>query len=108
MELHAALIAIVPASFDPASPGQPLEHVANGRPLHSQAQRELRGVQAGILADACQRTVHRDGRIGHALELAIQGPHAIDQRTRGEQRVSLEDAAGRAAGRLALGQSAPT
>ena len=79
MDLHASLIALMPAPFDPTSRGKSFQHVAHRRSLHSKANGQLRGGNPGFLTDTCQRAMHRNGRIGHALELSIERAHAIDE-----------------------------
>jgi hypothetical protein len=49
--------------------------------------------------------MHRDGRVGHALELAIQSAHAIDKRTRRKQSVAFENTSSRETGCVARNAS---
>jgi hypothetical protein len=82
MNLDASLIASMPASLDPAARDKSFQYVAYRGPLHSQACSQARGGNSRLFSDARKGAMHRNGRIGHALELAIQRAHAIDQRAR--------------------------
>jgi len=79
MDLHAALIAFIPPTLDPSTCDQPLQHVAHRGALHSESRGQMRSGDSRIFADTCQRTVHRNRCIGHALELSIERTHAIDE-----------------------------
>jgi hypothetical protein len=92
MDLYAALIALVPATLDPASRHESFQDVAYGRPLHPETCSQSRSGNSWLLADARERAMHRNGCVSHALELAVQGAHAIDECARGQQRLALYDA----------------
>jgi hypothetical protein len=90
MDLYAPLIPVMSATFDPPARGESFQHVTDRGALHSEAYRQPRGGNSRLVTDARQRAMHCDWRIGHALELAIQRPHAVDERTRGQQRTALD------------------
>ena len=98
MNLNAALIAFMPAALDPAARGEPFQHVAYRGPLHSETCSEARSGNAWLFTNTRKRAMHRNGRVGHALEFAIKRAHAIDQRARREQRIAFERATGCEAG----------
>jgi hypothetical protein len=56
--------------------------VAYRGPLHTEARGEPGSGDARLLADARKNAMHRNGRFGHALELAIKRAHAVDERAR--------------------------
>ena len=101
MDLHASLIPFMPAPLDPAARDESFQHVAYRGSLHSKARGQPRGGNSRLFTDARQRAMHRNGRIGHALELAIERAHAIDERARRQQRVAFEGASAGEAGRAA-------
>jgi hypothetical protein len=82
VDLHASLISFVPAPLDPTACHKSLQHVAHRGSLHSKASGQPRGGDAGIFTNTGQRAVHRNRGFGHALELAIERAHAIDERAR--------------------------
>ena len=82
MDLHASLIPFMPAPLDPTARDESFQHVAYRGSLHSKACGQTRGGNPWLFTDARQCAMHRNGRIGHALELAIEGAHAIDERAR--------------------------
>jgi hypothetical protein len=90
MDLYAALVPIMPAPLDPAARGESFQHVAYRGPLHSEARGQPRSRNPRLLADARQRAMRRNGRVGHPLELAIQRAHAIDERARRQQCITFE------------------
>ena len=71
MDLYAALIALVPATLDPASRHESFQDVAYGRPLHPETCSQSRSGNSWLLADARERAMHRNGCVSHALELAV-------------------------------------
>ena len=92
MDLHASLIPFMPAPLDPAARDEAFQHVAHRRSLHSKACGQPRRRNPRFFTDARQRAMHRDWRIGHAFEFAIERAHAIDQRARRQQRIAFEGA----------------
>ena len=90
VDLHAALIPFVPATLDPTARGETFQHVTYRGALHSQACGQPRGGNPRFFADACQRAMHRNGRVGRTFELAIKRSHAIDERARRQQRIAFE------------------
>ena len=82
MNLNASLIPLMPASLDPAARDKPLQNVAYRGPLHSETCGEPRSGNTRLLTDTRKSAMRRNGRIGHSLELAVQGAHAIDERAR--------------------------
>jgi hypothetical protein len=93
MDLHASLVPVVAASLDPAPRDEALQHMTDGGALHAKPRGQARGRNSGLFADAHQGAVHRDRRFGHALELAIERAHAIDEGARRQERVALEGTA---------------
>jgi hypothetical protein len=94
MDLHASLIPVMPPPLDPTARGESFQHVADRGPLHSKASGQARGRNSRLFTDARQCAMHGDGRIGHALELAIERAHAIDERARRQQRIAFEGTSG--------------
>jgi len=82
MELHASLISFMPAPLDPSTRGESFQDVAYRGSLHSKACGQARRRNSRLFTDARQRAVHRNGRIGHALQLAIERAHPINERAR--------------------------
>jgi hypothetical protein len=82
MNLNTSLIALMPSPFDPAACDKSLQYVTYRGPLHAETCGESRSGNARLLTDARESAMHRDGRVGHALELAIKRAHAIDERAR--------------------------
>jgi hypothetical protein len=82
MNLDTSLIALMPSPLDPAACDKSFQYVARRGPLHAEACGEPRSGNARLLTDARKSAMHRNGRIGHALELAIKRAHAVDERAR--------------------------
>jgi hypothetical protein len=98
MNLHTSLIALMPSPLDPTACDKSFQDVARRRPLHSEACGESRSGNTRLFTDARKSAMHRDGRVGHAFELAIQRTHAVDERARRQQRIAFERAAARETG----------
>ena len=71
MNLHASLIALMAAPLDPAARDESFQYVAYRGSLHSETCGQARSGNTRLFTDARKSTMHRNGRIGHALELAI-------------------------------------
>jgi hypothetical protein len=98
MNLNTSLITLMPSPLDPAACDKPFQYVACRGALHAEARGESRSGNARLLTDARKSAMHRDGRVGHAFELAIQRTHAVDERARRQQRIAFERAAARETG----------
>ena len=92
MNLNTSLIALMPSPLDPAARDESFQYVAHRGPLHSEACGQPRGGNSRLFTDARKSAMHRNGRIGHALELAIKRAHAIDERACRQQRIAFESA----------------
>jgi hypothetical protein len=92
MNPHAPLITVIAAPLDPPACDQALQNVAHRGALHAEARGETRSGNAGLFADTRQRAVHCNRCVGHALELAIERPHAVHECPRRQQSVAFEGA----------------
>lgn len=101
MDLHAPLIPVMPAPFDPTARGESLQHVANRGSLHSEARGQPRGGNPRFFTDARERAVHRNGCISRTFKFAIERAHAIDERACRQQRITFEDTSPGEAGCIA-------
>jgi hypothetical protein len=79
MDLHAPLIALMSAPLDPSARDEAFQYVAHSGALHSEAGGEARGGSSRFFPNARERAVHGNRCISHALELAIERAHAVDQ-----------------------------